>query len=296
MKNAVKVSVIIPTYNAAQFVTAAIDSVLAQTFQDVEILVVDDGSTDDTKNTLAKYGDRIEYLYKQNGGVAKARNYAIERAQGEYVAFLDADDLWLPEKLAKQIALFESRRKIGLCYTGAEIIDENLAVKGHIDAATHEDACEKLLLTMNIMVLSSVMVRREIVLQTEGFDSHFSTTADKEFWLRLSLLTKFAAVPDYLVKYRDVTGSMSSDPFLSKRDTLETLNKFFSLPDLPEKYRRLKNESLSNNLMVVAGEFLHNKKFGESLKCMWQSIKYHPSNIKRPLGLPIRLVRRFLPD
>lgn len=290
----VKVSVVIPTYNSARYVITAVESVLAQTYRHFEVLVVDDGSTDDTKEVLSKYEESIRYLYKPNGGVSKARNYGIQRAQGKYIAFLDADDVWLPEKLEKQIALLESDTNIGLSYTSAIKVDENLETKSYIEAEKYDDACEGLLLEMNILILSSSVARKDIVLQTNGFDSEFSTCADKDFWLRLSLLTKFAPVKEYLVKYRDVTGSMSSNPFLSKRDTENVLNKFFALPDLPEKYKKLKNESLSNNLMVVSGEFLHNGEIGESLSCMWKSLRLYPQNIVRPLGLPLRLAKRLL--
>jgi glycosyltransferase involved in cell wall biosynthesis len=295
MGKEVKVSVIIPTYNSIRFVTEAIDSVLAQTFQDFEILVVDDGSNDETRQVLKeKYGDSIRYLYKENGGVSSARNYGIERAEGKYIAFLDADDVWMPEKLEKQVELLESDSEIGLCYTGAIKVDENLELKDYIQAQRYEDACEGLLLNMNILVLSSSFVRKDIVLQTNGFDSRFSTCADKEYWLRLSLLTKFAPIEEFLVKYRDVTNSMSSNPDLSKKDTLGVLEKFFNLPNLPEKYQKLEKKSLSNNLMVVSGEFLHNGKVAESLACLWQGIRLYPQNIKRPLGMPFRFARRLL--
>lgn len=292
----VKVSVVIPSYNSARYVVAAVESVLAQTYRDFEILVVDDGSTDETREVLKRYGDRIRYLYKPNGGVSKARNYGIEKALGKYVAFLDADDLWMPEKLEKQVALLESNADIGLSYTSAITIDENLETKNYVEAEEFADACEALLLRMNILILSSSIVRKDVLLQTDGFDSQFSTCADKDFWLRLSLLTKFAPVKEYLVKYRDVSGSMSSNPFLSKRDTEGVLNKFFALPDLPAKYKKLKNESLSNNLMIVSGEFLHNGKIGESARCAWKSLWLYPRNIIRPLGLPFRLAKRLLPN
>ena len=292
----VKVSVIIPSYNSARYVVVAVESVLAQTYRDFEILVIDDGSTDDTKEVLKKYGQSICYLYKPNGGVSNARNYGIEKARGKYVAFLDADDVWMPEKLNKQVALLESNTDVGLSYTSAIKVDENLETKSYIEAKEYDDACEGLLLEMNILILSSSIARRDIVLQTNGFDSQFSTCADKDFWLRLSLLTKFAPVKEHLVKYRDVTGSMSSDPFLSKRDTEGVLNKFFALPNLPEKYKNLRNKSLSNNLMVVSGEFLHSGKIGESVRCMWRSLRLYPQNVVRPLGLPFRLAKRLLPN
>lgn len=299
MDEEIKVSIVMPSYNASRFVTAAIDSVLAQTVQDFEILVVDDGSTDNTREVLAKYDSpKVRYLYKKNGGVSSARNYGIENARGKYIAFLDADDLWLPEKLEKQLAILEADEKIGLVYAATEKVDEQLQTVGHIEANSYDDYCEALLLNLNIVAgsCSSAIVRRDVALQTNGFDAEFSTCADWEYWLRLSLLTTFAPVKDYLVKYRVVAGSMSSNPFVSKKDTLGVLNKFFARKDLPEKYKKLKNKALSNNLMVVSGEFLHNGKFGESLNCMLNSIRLYPQNIIRPLGLPFRFFKRLLPS
>ena len=98
-----KVSVVIPTYNSSQFIVETLESVFAQTYKDYEIIVVDDGSTDNTKEVLQPYTSRIKYIYKENGGPASARNVGIKSAQGEYIAFLDSDDRWLPEKLEKHI-------------------------------------------------------------------------------------------------------------------------------------------------------------------------------------------------
>lgn len=297
MGKEVKVSVVIPTYNSVRFVTEAIDSVLAQTFTNFEILVIDDGSTDNTKEVLAeKYGNSIYYFYKENGGVSRARNFGIENAIGKYVAFLDADDVWMPEKLEKQVSLMESDEKISLTYVATQKVDKDLHYLSSIAANTYEDYTESLLLNLNIVAgsCSSAMVRREILLQTDGFDSKFTTYADWEFWLRLSLLTKFAPINEELVKYRVVKGSMSSKPEVTKKDALGVLDKFFNLPNLPEKYKRLQNKSFSNQLMIISGEFLHNGKVRESLNCIWQGIRLYPQNITRPLGLPFRFAKRLL--
>lgn len=288
------VSVVIPAYNAIRFVNATIDSVFAQTFQNFEILVIDDGSTDNTKEVLETYGDKIRYLPKENGGVSSARNFGIENAKGKYIAFLDADDVWMPEKLEKQVAAMEEDEKIGLCYVATQKVDEELNYLNSIKVSNCTDYTETLLLNLNIVSgsCSSAMVRQDIIQQTDGFDSKFSTYADWEFWLRLSLLTKFFPIDEELVKYRMVKGSMSSKPEVTKRDALGVLEKFFSLPNLPEKYKRLQNKAFSNHLMIVSGEFLHNGKIGESLNCIWQGVRLYPPNITRPLGLPFRFARR----
>jgi glycosyltransferase involved in cell wall biosynthesis len=291
----ITVSVIIPSYNSGHFVTEAIDSILSQTFKEFEILVIDDGSTDNTKEVLEAYGDKIRYLPKKNGGVSSARNFGIENAKGKYIAFLDADDVWMPEKLEKQVDLMEANREIGLCYAATQKVDAELNYLSSIPANTYKDYTESLLLNLNIVAgsCSSAMARREILEQTDGFDSKFTTYADWEFWLRLSLLTKFAPVTEELVKYRVVKGSMSSKPEISKKDALGVLEKFFNLPNLPEKYKLLKDQVFSNQLMVVSGEFLHSGKVRESLNCIWQGIKLYPQNITRPLGLPFRFAKRL---
>lgn len=298
MNKTPKVSVVIPAYNAVRFISATIDSVLLQSFQDYEILAVDDGSTDNTKEILEAYGDKIRYLPKRNGGVSSARNFGINSAKGKYIAFLDADDVWMPKKLEKQVALMEANEEIGLCYAATQKVDEELNYLNSIPANAYEDYTESLLLNLNIVAgsCSSAIVRREILAQTDGFDSKFTTYADWEFWMRLSLLTKFAPITEELVKYRVVKGSMSSNPEVTKRDALGVLAKFFSLPNLPKKYKSLQKKAFSNHLLIVSGEFLHNGKVRESLKCIWEGVKLYPKNITRPLGLPFRLVKRLLPN
>ncbi len=287
------VSVIIPTFNARRFVTEAIDSVLRQTFQSFEIIVVDDGSTDATKDRLAQYGDRIRYFCKRNEGVSTARNYGIARSRGKFIALLDADDLWLPEKLERQMSFFENSEEIGLCYTSAITVDQDLNVLGYNDAIEYEDPCKALLLNMNILILSSAIIRKSILKQAGGFDSNFSTCADKELWLRVSRLTRFCSVNKYLVKYREVVNSMSSNPDVSKRDTLSTLDKFFDQRNLPQKYRKIRRKAYSNNLMIVSGEYWRSYRFFESLSCMFKAVQLYPLNVKRPLGLPVRTLKRI---
>src|SRR5258706_6591961 len=109
-----RISVIIPTFNSAALVTAAVDSVLAQTTPPTEILVVDDGSTDDTRQRLAPYAGRLRYLHQQSKGVAAARNLGLKQATGEFVAFLDADDIWHPRKLERQLTAMTANPDIGL--------------------------------------------------------------------------------------------------------------------------------------------------------------------------------------
>src|SRR5678815_4002115 len=111
-----RVSVIIPTFNCARFLCQAINSALSQTYTDYEIIVVDDGSTDETGNLITQYGSKIVYLYQSNGGVSSARNLALSRSSGEFIAYLDADDLWYPKKKKKQVAFLDSHKECGFVH------------------------------------------------------------------------------------------------------------------------------------------------------------------------------------
>ena len=119
-----KVTIIIPAYNAAPFIERAINSVLSQTYTDYEIVIIDDGSTDNTKETLLKYQNRIKYIYQENQGVAIARNTAILNTSSEFLAFLDSDDEWLPKKLELQMRLMKNNKDIDLVHTNDICISE----------------------------------------------------------------------------------------------------------------------------------------------------------------------------
>jgi len=124
-----KVSVVIPTYNLAKYICETVDSVLMQTYKDFEIIIIDDGSKDDTKQVLSKYGSKIKYIYQDNRGVAAARNRGIRESKGEYVALLDADDLWLPEKLTQQVAMAEQNPQVSVFFSDAEVFDHRGLLK-----------------------------------------------------------------------------------------------------------------------------------------------------------------------
>jgi glycosyltransferase involved in cell wall biosynthesis len=117
------VSVVIPTYNSAHLLDDALQSVLEQTYKDFEIIVVDDGSTDNTSEVVSKYNDKLHYFRVDNRGPAKARNYGISKATGKYIAFLDADDKWLPTKLEKQVSMFEQNPEFGMVFTENSLFD-----------------------------------------------------------------------------------------------------------------------------------------------------------------------------
>lgn len=287
-----KVSVIIPAYNAERFIGQTIESVFAQTFQDFEIIVIDDGSTDKTAEIVESFD--VQCIRRTNGGVSNARNAGMEKAKGKYIAFLDADDLWEVTKLEKQVSVLDANEYIGLCYTAIERVDENGQSLYYNEVSDYPDDTEALLLYSCIIPNpSTAMMRRNLFEQFGGFDLNFTNYEDWEYWLRLSLQTRFAPVNEYLVKYRMVKGSASCNPQAVERDLKLILEKFFTTPGLKEKYRRLQGRSFSNNWMIVAGDYLHAGNKLSSIRCVWRALRFYPRNIARPLGLPLRWVKRW---
>jgi glycosyltransferase involved in cell wall biosynthesis len=198
----VAVSVVMPAYNVAWCVRRAIDSVLAQTLRERELIVVNDGSTDETAAVLRSYGSAIRVLEQPNRGMSAARNAGIRAAVGRYVAFLDADDWWLPEKVARQVALLESRPEVGFCSTAARVVDGDgklLALWGC--PGTSGDVLETLFAQHAAVAggCSAVVVRREPLERTGGFDESLRGFEDPDLWIRLAALCRYACLDEPLV-------------------------------------------------------------------------------------------------
>src|SRR5574337_57403 len=195
------VSVVIPAYNAAWCVRRAVDSVLAQTFTDFELLVVDDGSTDDTAAVLNTYGDRLRIVSKPNGGLSSARNAGIDAARGRYVAFLDADDGWLPEKLERQVALMDANPALVFCSTAARIESPDGEVLGEWACGPSPLPTLEAIFATNAHVAgsgSAVLARRDAFARTGGFDENLRSLEDIDMWMRLAAIGPYACVDEPL--------------------------------------------------------------------------------------------------
>ena len=207
------VTVVIPTYNRAPLLDRTLDSVLAQTFQNFEVLVVDDGSTDGTSALVAEYAARdarILYLAQpRNAGVSAARNRGLREAQGAFIAFLDSDDEWMPEKLARQVARFrEVPETVGLIYTGVESVFEHGNRK--VDRPRARGDLYDTLLLRNVIHGggSNVMIRGHVLQRVGYFDEEIPAIEDWDYWLRIARYYAVDYVDAPLVRYHDVAGSV----------------------------------------------------------------------------------------
>lgn len=209
-----QVSVVIPTYNAASVLAQAIDSVLAQTYRAFEIIVIDDGSSDSTPELLRAYGNRVRGIRQDNAGVYAARNRGVRAAHGRYIAFLDADDIWLPAKLERQIDILDKQPAFPVVHTDAALIDaegrllkaatnpRRQSVNGHVFEEFFRS-------NMAVILLSTVMLRRECFDKTGFFDERYRSVVDQVFFLRLAWDFPIYFIPEPLVKYRVTPGSLS---------------------------------------------------------------------------------------
>jgi glycosyltransferase involved in cell wall biosynthesis len=203
------VSVVLPAYNAAGTLGAALDGALAQTYHPLEILVVDDGSTDGTPEVIRRFGGAIRAFRQANGGVSTARNRAIREAKGDLIAFLDADDEWLPAKTEKQVAYLNEHPDIALLYAGIIHLDRDGREAPHRPHGGGEDTYAHLF-QANRIPTSSVMVRRAALDRSGLFEPALRVTQDYDLWLRIAADHRYAGLQERLVRYR-FEGGLSAD-------------------------------------------------------------------------------------
>jgi glycosyltransferase involved in cell wall biosynthesis len=200
------VSAVIPAFNAARFIEQAIDSVLAQTYTNYEIIVVDDGSSDDTLEKLKSYGNKVTIISQPNKGVSSARNAGIMKSRGEWVAFLDADDYWEKEKLARQIDYIKQNHDVVLVHTGKRLFGEHGTIEYDDDEAPfhllRQSANFRSLLVRNCVNTSSVMVKRDVVVEAGMFDITLRQCEDQDLWLRVAKRGQLGYIPEDLFNYR----------------------------------------------------------------------------------------------
>lgn len=212
-----KVSVIMPVYNTGQFVKAAIRSILLQTHHDFELIIVNDGSTDDSLEAIQSFSDRrIKIInFTENKGISTARNYAINAAQGMYIAHMDSDDISHPERLADQVAYMENNPHTGICGTWAKLFGER---NGIAKSPTSNAEIKCRLLFNCIIYQPTVMIRKSILLDNKLlYNPDFITTEDYDLWARGTAHTNFGCIPKVLLDYRTHHGQITSNDSITRR-------------------------------------------------------------------------------
>jgi len=289
-----KVSVVIPSYNCARYLPAAVDSVRAQSYPDTEIIVVDDGSTDETPAIAERYGRQIVYIRTANRGAAAARNRGIRASNGEYLAFLDADDWWEPTKLAEQVPELEKDETVGLVYTDMRVhyddgttLDSLLSTKPLAGCGYIFDQ----LMQSQFVFPSTTLLRMSCVRKVGPFDESMRSLEDCDFLLRLCYRWKVALVRKPLVHRRERAGNLSSNEGLHTRYIITFHEKALQLPSLNASRFRHFQHRLARAHLRRACYCFRQQQIAECRRNLQSSLKYDWKN----LGALRFLLASYLP-
>lgn len=273
-----RVSVVIPTYNCDRYLERALTSVFSQTCRDWELIVVDDGSTDRTQEKLAPFRDLITYVYQENQGAAVARNRGCELATGEFLAFLDADDYFLEEKLAKQIACFDTDPSLDMVQAGWVIVDQDEQGIYGVEPWIYAPQLDlKSFVLYKFVRPSAMMLRREWWSRLGGFDPRFPPAEDLDFALRLALKgCKAIWLKELLTCYRQHDHNLMSSGAVMKKNLDRVMENFFARPDLPENIRNLKSQERYGSLVWTAWRLYRDGYPAQMIESLEQSLAYSP--------------------
>jgi len=285
-----KVSVIIPTYNRKGLLPKTIQSVFAQSFTDYEIIVIDDGSIDSTHESIVDLieAEKIRYAYQTNKGESAARNHGMALASGEYLLFLDSDDLLLPHTLEKQVACLDSEPNVGLVHGAYTKFSDDVPDLGLRETSSYSGQMyPRILLEWDIlMAVPTVMVRASLMTKVGGFDESMRQAADLDMWRRLSRHTSFNALPDVLARIRVHEGNISADKTRAGAVFQKYVDKAFSEdPTLGFVFkRRVLASMLANVGNTMVGECRADSVMS-ARDYLLRSLKAWPFQTRAILGL-----------
>lgn len=292
-----RVSVIIPAHNAMTYLPETVENVLKQTFTDFEVLIINDGSLDDIEEWASHLTDsRVKLISQQNQGVSVARNTGIAQATGEYIAFLDADDLWEPSKLEKQARRLDDNPEVGLVYTWTVLVDQWGKPTGIVYTYDLEGNVWAQIVVEDIVCNgSSAMVRRSCFEIVGVFDPNLSSVADGDMWVRIAAHYPFAVVKELLVYYRQYPNSMSKNRQKMLEDLRLTIEKRFESAPLDLLY--LRNRAYAHMNRWQAWVSIYEEDYTSALHYHKQSLLHNPhlcySKNSIKLNLIIIVVRWF---
>jgi glycosyltransferase involved in cell wall biosynthesis len=274
-----QVSVIIPAYNAMSYIQETLDSVFGQTWRDYEVIIVDDGSEDHLQAwSQTLNDDRVRVIHQEHQGLAQARNTGIYHARGQYLAFLDADDLWVASKLEDQVHLIAQNAKVGLVYSWVEFINAQGNGTGRVLAShARGNIWEQLILEDFIGCGSNALVKRDCFEQCGFFDIALqSYVEDWDLWLRIAQKYEFDVIPKSQVLYRQHENSTSRNWEAMERSFLQVIAKNFT--NAPLHVQSLKHQSLGSVYLCLAWQSLHSKHqdLQQAIKFQQQARQFNP--------------------
>jgi hypothetical protein len=282
-----RVSIIVPAYNQARFLGSAIRSALDQTDRDLEVIVVDDGSTDDTREVACGFSDtRVRYVRQENRGLSAARNTGIRHAHGAFLTYLDSDDQFLPEKLEILLGAFERRPELGFVAGEAILVDEEGQPLGERFArGVPEEPTEWLL--GNPLHVGSVLIRREWQDRMGAFDEALRSYEDWDMWLRLARANcPMSFEPRAVSLYRFHGLQMTRVGRQMTTATFAVLDKTFADPDLPEAWRSRREDAYSRAHLRAAAQAYTAQEFTFARQCLTDAVRLDPA-LCRNQGEPI---------
>ncbi len=290
-----KVSVIIPCYNSERFIRQTLESVLSQTFNDLEIIVVDDGSTDSTADIVNSFKDnRIVYHYKANQGLSSARNKGISLSQGEYIAFLDHDDIWLPEKLKIQLEVFTANQEAAMVFSDAYITDLNgKRIKRFFKISPpFKGKVFNKLLSDNFVPILTVMLKRTVFEKTGLFNSNYKIAEDWDFFLRLAKNYSFDYINTPLAEYRVHDASFSKNAKLALEESLDLMQRY--LTEFNRLNRRIIKNKISELKLQLGSIYFHAGEILTARKQFLDSIRNNSFNFRSYLGICATILPNWL--
>lgn len=271
-----KVSIIIPTFNRRDYITIALDSVRVQTYKDYEIIIIDDGSSDDTKEVLKPYQENVRYFYQDNRGIPATRNKGIREAKGDFIAFLDSDDHWLPEKLERQIECFSKHPHYGMVATRCLCTTpEGKFLKKNRPGKSGWILTD--LFKANFIRTSSAMIKKECLEEIGLFDESLPECEEYDLWLRIAKQYPIGFIDEPLTVYTDNPQGVSTDSLAGRLQRLKVLEKDYLKECIPQALYR---KRLASNYHYVGRHYLKQGEKREGKKYLKHAITLDPLNLK----------------
>lgn len=271
-----EVSIIIPAYNRAEFLQKAIQSILDQTYTDYELIIIDDGSTDETQQVLEPFGGKTRIFFQKNQGVSAARNFGIRQADGLYISFLDSDDQWTRKKLQLQMELLERNPDVKVCYTDEIWIRNGVRVNRKKRHQKYSGWFLDKMLPLCLISPSSVLIHREIFDAVGIFDETLEVCEDYDLWLRINVRYPITFIPQPLIiKFGGHEDQLSRKHWGIDRFRVISLEKLLRNPYLKAEYRPLVIQAIQQKCDILAnGCFKRGKiELGKMFEAV--SAKYH---------------------